>query len=123
MSADQLPRARNRNRNGSIDIGPMQLNTDAANSGGFPYIFPGSLTDSQGYFPAPNSAFNGNPLANIMTGAMYLRSLGPYPERYAAPIYRPARAWSRSVELIPLEHRCFQRVADYLQNFDAVCAA
>jgi hypothetical protein len=82
----------NLNRNGSIDIGPMQLNTDAANSGGFPNIFPGSLTDAQGNFPAPHSAFNGNPLSNIMTGALYLRSLRGHPERYAAPIYRPSRA-------------------------------
>ncbi len=84
----------NLNANGSIDIGPMQLNTDSANSGGFPHVFPGSLTDAQGNFPAPNKAFNGNPLANIMTGAMYLRSLGSHPENYAAPIYRPSRARS-----------------------------
>jgi RHS repeat-associated protein len=81
----------NLNSNGSIDLGPMQLNTDTANNGGFPHIFPGSLTDPAGYFPAPNGAFNGDPLANIMTGALYLRSLGSHPERYAAPIYRPSR--------------------------------
>jgi hypothetical protein len=37
----------NLNANGSIDVGPMQLNTDSANNGGFPHIFPGSLTDAK----------------------------------------------------------------------------
>ncbi len=92
-SNSNLYPATNLNSNGSIDIGPMQLNSDTANNGGF-HLFPGSLTDSQGYFPAPNAAFIGDPLANIMTGALYLRSLGSHPERYAAPLYRPSRSQS-----------------------------
>jgi RHS repeat-associated protein len=92
-SNSNLYPATNLNSNGSIDIGPMQLNTDTANNGGF-HLFPGSLTDAQGHFPAPNAAFNGDPLANIMTGALYLRSLGSHPERYAAPLYRPSRSQS-----------------------------
>lgn len=27
-------------------------------------------------------------------------------------------AWSRSVEMIPLNHSCFNQIADFLQNFD-----
>jgi RHS repeat-associated protein len=93
-SNSNLQTPTNLNANGSSDIGPMQLNTDVANSGGFPHIFPGSLTDAEGNFPGPGDRFNGNPLANIMTGALYLRSLGGHPENYAAPIYRPSRAKS-----------------------------
>jgi RHS repeat-associated protein len=104
-SNSNLYPATNLNSNGSIDIGPMQLNTDTANNGGFPYIFAGSLTDPQGYFPAPSAAFNGDPLANIMTGALYLRSLGRHPERYAAPVYRPSR--SRSLKKLDRAFRKF----------------
>ncbi|MGC2531302.1 MAG: RHS repeat-associated core domain-containing protein [Candidatus Acidiferrum sp.] len=103
-SNSNLYPATNLNSNGSIDIGPMQLNTDTANNGGF-HLFPGSLTDAQGYFPAPNAAFNGDPLANIMTGALYLRSLGSHPERYAAPLYRPSR--SRSLKKLDGAFRKF----------------
>ncbi|MFZ0819220.1 MAG: RHS repeat-associated core domain-containing protein [Candidatus Acidiferrales bacterium] len=103
-SNSNLYPATNLNSNGSIDIGPMQLNTDTINNGGF-HLFPGSLTDAQGYFPAPNAAFNGDPFANTMTGALYLRSLGSHPERYAAPQYRPSR--SRSLKKLDGAFRKF----------------
>jgi RHS repeat-associated protein len=93
-SNSNLQVSTNLNSNGSIDIGPMQLNTDVANNGGFPYIFPGALTDAQGTFPMAGQAFDGNALANIMTGALYLRSLGKNPQNYAAPVYRASRAHS-----------------------------
>jgi RHS repeat-associated protein len=91
-SNSDLQAPTNLNANGSVDIGPMQLNTDTANNGGFPHIFPGALTDPQGNFPLPNKPFTGNALSNIMTGALYLRSLGDNPQNYAAPVYRAARA-------------------------------
>lgn len=67
-----------RNRNGSVDIGPMQLNTNMA---GQPGAYP-IWGDAMGTNLGPFQAFNGDPFANIVTGANYLRMLGKHPERY-----------------------------------------
>ena len=66
------------NRNGSVDIGPMQLNTySAGQPGGYP-IFGDALGTNLG----PHQAFNGDAYANIVTGANYLRMLGNHPQSY-----------------------------------------
>src|SRR6185312_11802619 len=53
------------NGNGSVDIGPMQLNTRTAGQpGGYPLI-----GNALGTNLGPHQAFNGDVYANIATGA------------------------------------------------------
>ncbi len=73
-----VPRNSGENKNGSIDVGPMQLNTNiAGEEGGYP-IFGNAMGTNLG----PGQTFNGDPYANIVTGANYLKMLGSHPERY-----------------------------------------
>jgi len=67
-----------KNSNGSVDIGPMQLNSNIAGQpGGYP-IFGDPLGTNLG----PHQAFNGDPYSNIVTGANYLRTLRSHPQSY-----------------------------------------
>src|SRR5262249_4619260 len=66
------------NRNGTVDIGPMALNTAYAGQAGGFTAYPGALgTNLKAGLP-----FNGDPYANILSGATYLRAKGGHPERY-----------------------------------------
>ncbi len=88
-SNSNLNIATQENPDGSRDVGPMQLNTYWAATGAFPHVYPGSFgTDT---VTLPGEPFNGNALANIMTGAHFLRELGAHPERYAPPQLREER--------------------------------
>jgi RHS repeat-associated protein len=69
----------------SRDVGPMQINTLWANRGAY-VLFEGSLADSNGNIPLRGEPFAGNPLSNIMTGALYLRQKGAHPERYTSEV-------------------------------------
>ncbi len=77
-NSELVPRNSAENSNGSIDVGPMQLNTNIA---GQPRGYP-IFGDAMGTSVGPNEVFNGDPFANIVTGANYLRMLGKHPERY-----------------------------------------
>lgn len=66
------------NPDGTVDIGPMALNTASAGQPGGYTAYPGALgTNLQAGQP-----FNGDAYANILSGAGYLRQLGSRPERY-----------------------------------------
>jgi len=65
------------NSNGSLDVGPMQLNSYVAGQPGGYTAYPGALGT-----PRAGAPFNGDPFANILSGATYLRHLGRHPERY-----------------------------------------
>src|SRR2546427_13272684 len=49
-------------------------------------IFPGSYGSA-----VVGEPFNGDVLANVMTGASYLNRLRRHPENYTAPVYRRGR--------------------------------
>jgi RHS repeat-associated protein len=70
----------------SADVGPMQLNTANIGDHTFPY-FPGAYGNA-----VVGQPFNGDVLANTLTGASYLNKLRNHPEKYAAPVYRQGRS-------------------------------
>ncbi len=83
----------------SADVGPMQLNTGNIGDPSFP-SFPGAYGSA-----VVGEPFNGNVLANVMSGASYLNRLRRHPENYAAPLYRRGR------------RRSLRKLDQYLRSF------
>ena len=73
--------------NETTDVGPMQVNLYWAERGSPSHIYP----DALGTNFNKGQNFNGDPVANIETGALLLKELGKHPENYARKDLRPGR--------------------------------